>query len=188
MSTSCPCSASGTAPPLPIAWVCALTHHPPGGSSSAAAAMSDEEPVSPQGEVEESCKPQCVKAWLEYQASAARWGVLDPPAPHAQCTWGRGTTIAAQRARGAATGQAARAAAGGTPSSACLVLRKPRTCSSQHGVAGWDARFRGSQARPSCVTKPTGPPPVGCCCSLPWLATLPCGTSPAGMRGARGEG
>lgn len=30
--------------------------------------MADEE-VNPQIEVEESCKPQCVKAWLEYQAS-----------------------------------------------------------------------------------------------------------------------
>jgi hypothetical protein len=29
--------------------------------------MADEEPVNPQIEVEESCKPQCVKAWLEYQ-------------------------------------------------------------------------------------------------------------------------
>lgn len=39
----------------------------------AAAAMADEE-VNPQIEVEESCKPQCVKAWLEYQAS----GVVGP--------------------------------------------------------------------------------------------------------------
>ena len=31
--------------------------------------MADEEPVNPQLEVEESCKPQCVKAWLEYEAS-----------------------------------------------------------------------------------------------------------------------
>lgn len=41
--------------------------------------MAEEEPVNPQQEVEESCKPQCVKAWLEYQASlfcAAKW----PPA------------------------------------------------------------------------------------------------------------
>ena len=29
--------------------------------------MADEEPVNPQLEVEESCKPQCVKLLLEYQ-------------------------------------------------------------------------------------------------------------------------
>jgi hypothetical protein len=31
--------------------------------------MADEEPVNPQLEVEESCKPQCVKLLLEYQVS-----------------------------------------------------------------------------------------------------------------------
>jgi hypothetical protein len=36
--------------------------------------MADEEPVNTQLEVEEACKPQCVKAWLEYQASRAAAG------------------------------------------------------------------------------------------------------------------
>lgn len=32
--------------------------------------MAEEEPVNPQIEVEESCKPQCVKALLAYQVRA----------------------------------------------------------------------------------------------------------------------
>ena len=36
--------------------------------------MADEEPVNPQIEVEEACKPQCVKAWLVYQASPSADG------------------------------------------------------------------------------------------------------------------
>jgi hypothetical protein len=29
--------------------------------------MSEEEPVNPKPELEEACKPACIKAWLEYQ-------------------------------------------------------------------------------------------------------------------------
>ncbi|KAL4423424.1 hypothetical protein ABPG77_010002 [Micractinium sp. CCAP 211/92] len=46
--------------------------------------MADEEPVNPQIEVEESCKPQCVKAWLEYQACAER--VEKDESGEAHCT------------------------------------------------------------------------------------------------------
>eukprot|EP00240_Pyramimonas_obovata_P019041 CAMPEP_0118933272 /NCGR_PEP_ID=MMETSP1169-20130426/11860_1 /TAXON_ID=36882 /ORGANISM="Pyramimonas obovata, Strain CCMP722" /LENGTH=69 /DNA_ID=CAMNT_0006876011 /DNA_START=82 /DNA_END=291 /DNA_ORIENTATION=+ len=34
--------------------------------------MSDEEPVDPKPEIEEACKPRCVKALLAYQACAER--------------------------------------------------------------------------------------------------------------------
>jgi len=29
--------------------------------------MSEEEPVCPKPEIEEACKPKCIKLWLEYQ-------------------------------------------------------------------------------------------------------------------------
>lgn len=32
--------------------------------------MSDEEPVNPKPELEEACKPRCIKALLEYQVSS----------------------------------------------------------------------------------------------------------------------
>ena len=47
--------------------------------------MADEEPVNPQLEVEESCKPQCVKAWLEYEASGLPGAVRG--AAHGQGLW-----------------------------------------------------------------------------------------------------
>jgi hypothetical protein len=29
--------------------------------------MDEEEAVNPKPEIEESCKPKCIKAWLEYE-------------------------------------------------------------------------------------------------------------------------
>ncbi len=29
--------------------------------------MDEEESVNPKPEIEESCKPKCIKAWLEYE-------------------------------------------------------------------------------------------------------------------------
>ena len=39
--------------------------------------MADEEPVNPQIELEEACKPQCVKALLEYQVRGQRLIIIN---------------------------------------------------------------------------------------------------------------
>eukprot|EP00249_Psilotum_nudum_P006522 c19844_g1_i1 orf=171-386(+) len=48
--------------------------------------MSDEadELVDPKPEIEELCKPKCVKQWLEYQACAKR--VEEDETGHKHCT------------------------------------------------------------------------------------------------------
>jgi hypothetical protein len=38
--------------------------------------MSDEEIVNPKPEIEESCKPKCIKAWLEYEVRTTSAGIL----------------------------------------------------------------------------------------------------------------
>jgi ubiquinol-cytochrome c reductase subunit 6 len=47
--------------------------------------MSDEEPVDPKAEIEDSCKPRCIKSYLEYKVRRPR-----PPArrprPAAACS------------------------------------------------------------------------------------------------------
>lgn len=46
--------------------------------------MSDEEPVDPKHEVEESCKPKCVKPLLQYQACVKR--IEQDESGHKHCT------------------------------------------------------------------------------------------------------
>ncbi|XP_057830893.1 cytochrome b-c1 complex subunit 6-1, mitochondrial [Cryptomeria japonica] len=46
--------------------------------------MSDEEPVDPKHEIEESCKPKCVKPLLQYQACVKR--IEADETGHKHCT------------------------------------------------------------------------------------------------------
>ncbi|KAI8106031.1 hypothetical protein M9435_000581 [Picochlorum sp. BPE23] len=46
--------------------------------------MDEEEAVNPKPEIEESCKPKCIKAWLEYEACQKRVG--EDTTGEAHCT------------------------------------------------------------------------------------------------------
>ena len=46
--------------------------------------MADEEPVNPRPEIEEACRPQCVKPMLEYEKCATR--IADDQTGEAHCT------------------------------------------------------------------------------------------------------
>ena len=63
----CQCIASGRVLGVPRLRVFRSLPPPSPPATTPGAEMADEEPVNPQLEVEESCKPQCVKLLLEYQ-------------------------------------------------------------------------------------------------------------------------
>lgn len=140
-----PPSASTPSAPRPLGWPwsrlaasLANSRHPDLGRT-----MAEEEVVNPQIEVEESCKPQCVKALLAYQVRlGSRWpsrlhpssdrSRLGPAGAGVRPCSARGGQRRAAAAAGRQRASHARACAGA--STACDVCEAP--CRSGSARAG----------------------------------------------------
>lgn len=117
--------------------------------------MADEEPVNPQIEVEESCKPQCVKAWLEYQVgkgqcrSWADGAIAQPPAcPLARLLCLR---IGSSRFSRAIGGSCAPWRAGSLPAPPCRLVPLPLCL---------------ERKQPAALLQVLSSAAPGCCCRL----------------------